>query len=350
MPYGNSGPTPYSESGTGCPPVVVRGAGLLGGRAEVAGDMSSQFLSALLLAAPVRPTRRRTCRPGALVSKPYVAMTLAVMRAFGAAWLATIFHCDIARAASVSRADVRDRARRLGGELFLRRGGHRRGQRHASRACRGACRATWRFAIACGDGLQSRDTAGGITVRRPAARGDRRRHERHQRHGADARRGGPLRRRADDIRNVGHIRHKETDRIAALADGAAQVRRDGRELADGLRITPRPRARRRDDRHLQRSSHGNEHGAGRADGAGRRDPRSRLRRPRRIPGSLPIWLGWRSNLVGRLPLELRKFKRLPSGRRPSRSGRIAYSSTRSSTWRPPRGVARAWHPGRGPGS
>ena len=30
------------------------------------------------------------------------------------------------------------------------------------------------------------------------------------------------------IRNVAHIRHKETDRIAAVADRAAQARREGR--------------------------------------------------------------------------------------------------------------------------
>ena len=42
------------------------------------------------------------------------------------------------------------------------------------------------------------------------------------------------------IRNVGHIRHKETDRLAALA---AELRRVGagvEERADGLTITPAP--------------------------------------------------------------------------------------------------------------
>ncbi|MEA2510722.1 MAG: 3-phosphoshikimate 1-carboxyvinyltransferase, partial [Thermomicrobiales bacterium] len=41
-----------SEEGTGCPPVVVRASGLRGGRTTMAGDQSSQFFSALLLAAP----------------------------------------------------------------------------------------------------------------------------------------------------------------------------------------------------------------------------------------------------------------------------------------------------------
>ena len=72
-----------SEAGTGCPPVVVRAAGLPGGRAEVAGNVSSQFLSAPASGGPLCGRRRRLSVRGELVSKPYVAMTLAVMRAFG---------------------------------------------------------------------------------------------------------------------------------------------------------------------------------------------------------------------------------------------------------------------------
>jgi 3-phosphoshikimate 1-carboxyvinyltransferase len=41
------------------------------------------------------------------------------------------------------------------------------------------------------------------------------------------------------IRNVAHIRHKETDRIAALATELRRVGADVEELPDGLRITPR---------------------------------------------------------------------------------------------------------------
>ena len=44
------------QPGTGCPPVAVRGRGLRGGRATVAGSLSSQFLSGLLLAAPYAET------------------------------------------------------------------------------------------------------------------------------------------------------------------------------------------------------------------------------------------------------------------------------------------------------
>ena len=42
----------YSRNGDGCPPVVVESRGLRGGSANIRGDQSSQFLSALLMVAP----------------------------------------------------------------------------------------------------------------------------------------------------------------------------------------------------------------------------------------------------------------------------------------------------------
>ena len=42
------------------------------------------------------------------------------------------------------------------------------------------------------------------------------------------------------IRNVAHIRHKETDRITALANELRKVGAEVEEFADGLKITPRP--------------------------------------------------------------------------------------------------------------
>jgi 3-phosphoshikimate 1-carboxyvinyltransferase len=61
----------------------VRAAGLGGGRAVVAGDISSQFISALLMAAPAARLPSELIVSGELVSKPYVQMTLGVMAAFG---------------------------------------------------------------------------------------------------------------------------------------------------------------------------------------------------------------------------------------------------------------------------
>src|SRR6266478_3365360 len=72
-----------SREGTGCPPVVVRAAGIAGGRARMRGDISSQYFSALLLAAPYARRDVEIEVEGDLVSAPYITMTLSTMEAFG---------------------------------------------------------------------------------------------------------------------------------------------------------------------------------------------------------------------------------------------------------------------------
>jgi 3-phosphoshikimate 1-carboxyvinyltransferase len=66
-----------------CPPVKILESGLPGGHASVAGDISSQFLSALLMVAPYAQKPVELELSTELNSKPYVDMTLAVMREFG---------------------------------------------------------------------------------------------------------------------------------------------------------------------------------------------------------------------------------------------------------------------------
>jgi 3-phosphoshikimate 1-carboxyvinyltransferase len=69
----------------GCPPVRVHGGALPGGRTEIDASRSSQFVSAVLLAAPyARADVVLEFTGGVLVSRPYVDLTLEVMRAFGA--------------------------------------------------------------------------------------------------------------------------------------------------------------------------------------------------------------------------------------------------------------------------
>jgi len=73
------------EGRGGCPPLALAGGGLPGGSAVVDARRSSQYVSGILLAAPCAAhdvTLR--VKDGILVSRPYVEMTLAVMRAFGA--------------------------------------------------------------------------------------------------------------------------------------------------------------------------------------------------------------------------------------------------------------------------
>jgi 3-phosphoshikimate 1-carboxyvinyltransferase len=73
----------HSERPGGCPPVVIEAAGLTGGKATVRGDVSSQFLSGLLMTAPYAASPLELSIEGPLVSQPYIHMTLAVMKSFG---------------------------------------------------------------------------------------------------------------------------------------------------------------------------------------------------------------------------------------------------------------------------
>jgi 3-phosphoshikimate 1-carboxyvinyltransferase len=66
-----------------CPPVKIISTGLPGGETTVAGDVSSQFLSALLMVAPYAKTKVEIRVSTELNSKPYVDMTLGVMSDFG---------------------------------------------------------------------------------------------------------------------------------------------------------------------------------------------------------------------------------------------------------------------------
>lgn len=67
-----------------CPPVHIKARGLVGGSAKVAGSISSQYLSGLMMAAPLASQAVRLEVIGQLVSVPYVAMTAQIMSSFGA--------------------------------------------------------------------------------------------------------------------------------------------------------------------------------------------------------------------------------------------------------------------------
>ena len=65
------------------PPVKIIANGLRGGKTKIAGDISSQFLSALLMVAPYAQSPIEIELTTELTSKPYVDMTIATMQDFG---------------------------------------------------------------------------------------------------------------------------------------------------------------------------------------------------------------------------------------------------------------------------
>lgn len=75
--------TGQARAGEAHLPISIRGRGLHGGQAVIAGDASSQFLSALLLAAPYASQPVELKVEHGLSSRPFVEMTLAVMADFG---------------------------------------------------------------------------------------------------------------------------------------------------------------------------------------------------------------------------------------------------------------------------
>lgn len=73
----------YSTRNNGCAPLVVRG-GIKGAIVKIDGSISSQFISALLIACPLTNHSTTLSIKGELKSRPYVDMTLEVLEKAGA--------------------------------------------------------------------------------------------------------------------------------------------------------------------------------------------------------------------------------------------------------------------------
>ncbi|MCE5269209.1 MAG: 3-phosphoshikimate 1-carboxyvinyltransferase [Planctomycetaceae bacterium] len=234
-----------SERRNGCPPVVVRGRGLRGGQATIAGNVSSQFLSALLMAAPLADAPVELLLEGELVSQPYVEMTLKVMAAFGAVVHraeATRFVIPAPQSYRASHYAIEPDA--SAASYFFAAAAITAGQvtvegltRKSLQGDIGFCECLRQMGCRVDD-APDRTTVTGAPLR-----------------GIDANMAdisdtaqtlavvalfaeGPT-----TIRGVGHIRHKETDRLHALAVELRRLGADIDERPDGLRITPPRRVR-----------------------------------------------------------------------------------------------------------
>ena len=72
------------EGEEGFPPLRIRGCRLQGGELEIEGNVSSQFISALLMIGPVLEKGLTLRLKGEIISRPYIDLTLWTMREFGA--------------------------------------------------------------------------------------------------------------------------------------------------------------------------------------------------------------------------------------------------------------------------
>lgn len=230
-------------NGDDCPPVRITADGLPGGTIRIPGNKSSQYLSGLLLAAPYAQDAVTIEVLGELISKPFVDVTISIMEAFGA------------------------KVEREGYEKFRVPSGQRYQARdHVIEP--DATNASYFFAAAAVSG-------GRVRVRgigRDTVQGDIAFVDVLEQMGCTVERGedfvevrGPAELRGVDvdmnafsdtmqtlaaiapfanskvtIRNIGHTRLQETDRIHAVA---TELRRLGiavEEGEDSLRITPGP--------------------------------------------------------------------------------------------------------------
>lgn len=73
----------YYLDNEGFPPLKIRSKKLNGGRISITANISSQFVTALLLIAPKLENGLKISLEGEIVSQPYISMTLAIMKHFG---------------------------------------------------------------------------------------------------------------------------------------------------------------------------------------------------------------------------------------------------------------------------
>ncbi len=226
-----------SELNNGCPPVLLQSEGLPGGEVRIRSDVSSQFLSALLMVAPYARQPLTISVEGPLVSEPYVAMTLAMMAQWGV---------------TVERPQAN--VYRIAPQVYCP-------QQYAIEPDASSASYFWAAAAI---------TGGTITVPglKQSLQGDVGFRDALVQMGCqlikeDTIVGGQLRGIDVDmnaisdtvmtlavvalfatgpttIRNVAHIRHKETDRLAALATELRKVGASVDERPDGLTIHPCP--------------------------------------------------------------------------------------------------------------
>jgi 3-phosphoshikimate 1-carboxyvinyltransferase len=214
---------------------------LRGGTARILGNISSQFLSGLLMAAPYAETNVEIEVQGELVSQPYVQMTLGVMQAFGVA----VFADDMMKFSIPAPQRYRGTAYAIepdasAASYFWGAAAIVGGRVTVEGLTRSALQGDVAFVDCLARmGCLVEESTCGITVTGGSLRGI----DVNMNAISDTVQTlaavalfahGPT-----TITGVGHIRHKETDRIGDLARELRKLGATVEEFDDGLKITPR---------------------------------------------------------------------------------------------------------------
>jgi len=227
--------------GTNCPPVKIQSQGLQGGETHVKGNISSQYLSALLMTAPCAKSPAQIIVDGPLVSEPYIDMTLGVMAQFGVAVEIQSDNHFLIQPTKYRAAHYYIEPDASAASYFLAAaaitGGTVTVEGLSQLALQGdvrfvdaleqmGCKVSWQndSVTVVGQPLQGieidmnaiSDTAQTLSAVAFFAE-------------------GPTR-----ITNVGHMRHKETDRITAVANELRKLGQTVEEAEEGLTIHPAP--------------------------------------------------------------------------------------------------------------
>ncbi|MDG6902373.1 MAG: 3-phosphoshikimate 1-carboxyvinyltransferase [Nitrososphaerota archaeon] len=229
-----------SARGNGCAPIIVGEGGLAGGTAEVRGGVSSQFISSILISAPLGRGNVRLQVSNA-VSRPYIDATLKLSELHGVQVRRDGYSdfsvesgqeykaCDFSIPGDFSSASfIMGAVALVGGEVEL--GGLTTALPQGDSAIVELLRRL---------GVEVVQRPGSILVR---SDGDKLRGGKFDLSdtpdllpvlGALALKcDGPL-----EVSGVAHARYKETDRISVTAEGLAKVGAKIDERPDGLRIT-----------------------------------------------------------------------------------------------------------------
>ena len=228
----------------GFPPLQIRPPQSHGDRAQVRGNVSSQFLTGLLMALPLRHATTTVKVVGELISKPYIGITLAMLQRFGVTVAQQDWHTFTVAADSYyqSPGEIWVEGDASSASYFLAAGAIGGGPVRVEGVGRDSVQGDVRFADALAQmGAQIEMGPNWIEARAPA-KGKLKAIDLDCNHIPDAAMTlGVLALFADGtttLRNIASWRVKETDRIAAMATELRKVGATVEEGVDFIRITP----------------------------------------------------------------------------------------------------------------